>query len=200
MSTDQDSRKRKKMCRSLFSYLGKNPGTWWLSSNRLKEAADVLKDTCWSKERKHKDLKTATANFRIGPVYMLLMGMAIEAALKAIMVSQNSKLIEEQRITKDFNFTTHKLKDLWSQTGLSKIKCRQNDSLLDRLENFLVTFGRYPVSTTKHNMDTMIGSSFHEEPDFAEVTRLWVFLEKHLKKTSPELFEEENSKKDNNKS
>jgi len=197
MLTDQELDKKK--CRCLFSYLGENPGTWWLSSSRLKDAADTLRDTCWPKEKKHHDLKAATADFRIGPVYMLLMGMAIEAALKTIMVSQNPQLIEQQRISKDCGFSTHHLKDLWGWSGLNRVKSRQHDSLLDRLESFVVTFGRYPVSSTKHNMNTMIGSSFHGEPDFDKVTGLWVFLEKHLKKAIPTLFEDEDSKQDNDK-
>jgi len=195
MLTDQEL--DKKRCRSLFSYLGENPGTWWLSSSRLKDAADTLQDTCWPKEKKHHDLKAATADFRIGPVYMLLMGMAIEDALKAIIVAIDGECIGDQRISKDF--ATHHLKDLWGWADLNKVKSRQRDSLLDRLESFVVTFGRYPVSSTKHNMNTMIGSSFHGEPDFDKVTGLWVFLEKHLKKAIPTLFEEEDSKQDNDK-
>jgi len=197
MSTDPES--IEKNCRSLFSYLGTNPGTWWLSSSRLKEAADTLRDTHWPEERKHKDQKASTADFRIGPVYMLLMGMAIEAALKAIMVSRNHNLIEEQRISKKFNFATHDLKGLWGWAGLSKVKCRQHDTLLDRLEIYVVTFGRYPVSKIKRNMDTMIGSSFHGQTDFNKVTKLWVFLEKHLKKSIPTLFEEDDLKHNSHK-
>ena len=79
----RDVEAMKKTCRSLFHYLGKNPGTWWLSSLRLKEAADVLRDTCWPKDRKPYDSDAAAADFTLGPVYMLLMGMAVEAALKA---------------------------------------------------------------------------------------------------------------------
>jgi hypothetical protein len=192
MFIDQES--RKKICRSLFSYLGENPGSWLLSSSRLKKSADTLRDTCWPKEKKHHDLNAATADFRIGPVYMLLMGMAIEDALKAIIVASNGECIGDQRISKDF--ATHHLKDLWGWAGLNRVKSRQRDSLLDRLESFVITFGRYPVSSTKHKMNTMIGSSFHGETDFDKVNRLWVFLEKHLKKAIPTLFEKKNSKQD----
>ena len=190
MSTNQELAKNR--CRSLFNYLGENPGTWWLSSSRLKEAADTLRETCWPKKKQNRDLNTATADFRIGPVYMLLMGMAIEDALKAIIVAQNDNCIEEEYISKDFG--THNLKNLWDRTGLSKVQIRKHNSLLDRLESFVVTFGRYPITRTKHNMNTMIGSSFHGDPDFDKVTRLWNFIEKHLKKTIPTLFEKKNSK------
>jgi len=190
MFTDQES--SKKICRSLFSYLGKNPGTWLLSSSRLKEAADTLRDTRWPKEKKHRDLNAATANFRIGPVYMLLMGMAIEDALKAIIVAQDDECIGEDVISKDF--ANHHLKALWSKAGIHKYT--KDDRLLDRLESFVVTFGRYPVSCNKQNMNTMINSSFHGDPDFDKVNRLWTFLEKHLKTEIPTLFKEEDSKQD----
>jgi hypothetical protein len=175
MSTDEES--RKKTCRSLFSYLGRNPGSWWLSSTRLKDAADALRDTCWPKEKKQHDLKAATANFRLGPVYMLLMGMAIEDALKTIIVAQDDECIRKKVLSKDF--ATHDLKVLWSKAGLNR--CR-DERLLGRLQNFVVSFGRYPVSRTEDYMDTMMGSSFHAEPDFDKVTRLWTFLEQHATK------------------
>jgi len=188
-----DPEPRKKTCRSLFSYLGKNPGTWWLSSSRLKQAADSLRDACWPKEKKYRDLNAATADFRIGPVYMLLMGMAVEDALKAIIVVQDDECIEEEGLSNDF--AKHDLRGLCSKAGLRRY--RQDDRLLDRLGSFIVTFGRYPVSRKRCQMDTMIGSSFHGEPDFDNVTRLWVFLEKQLKKAIPTLFEEADSREDN---
>ena len=114
---------------------------------------------------------------------MLLVGMAIEDALKAIIVAQNDGSIGEEAISK--NIATHDLKKLWDRAGLRKAECREHDSLLDRLKNFVVTFGRYPVSKTKNNMKTMVGSSFHGDPDFDKVTRLWDFLEKHKRKAIP---------------
>lgn len=190
MFRDQESRKND--CRSLFSYLGENPGTWLVSSSALREAADTLRDTCWPKEKKHHDLKAAAADFRIGPVYMLLMGMAVEAALKAIIVAQDDECIQDDVISKDF--ANHHLKVLWSKARIHKYK--RDDPLLDRLESFVTTFGRYPVSRTKKSMNTMIGSSFHGDPDFHKVNRLWTFLEKHLKKRVPTLFEEDSKKQD----
>lgn len=189
----EDKEIRKKRCRSLFNYLGENPGTWWLSSIRLKDAADCLRDECWPNMKKHHDQKYATADFRIGPVYMLLMGMAVESGLKAIMVAKNYKLIEEQKISKNFDFNKHHLKNLWCYAGITKVKCRQLDSLLDRLENFVIAFGRYPITKNKQDMDKMIGSSFHGETDFVKVSRLWKLLENHAEKTIPALSNMENS-------
>ena len=183
MQTDKEA--RKKNCRSLFAYLGKNPRTWWLSSNRLKEAADVLRDSCWPKKKKRHDQEAATADFRLGPVYMLLTGLAVEDALKAILVAENPHLVEEQRISTDL--ATHDLRDLWGRAGLPR--CRQHDQLLDCLKSF-VTFARYPVSKTKQSMGTMIEASFQEESDFAAVTRLWASMERHMKKSIPGLIEE----------
>lgn len=172
--------------RSLFTYLGKNPGPWWLSSLRLKEAADVLRNNCWPSERKDRDPDAATADFHIGPVYMLLMGMAVEAALKAVLVKQKPDLVGEKGISK--SLTNHHLAKLWNIAGLSRVRSRQCDHLLDRLENCLVIFGRYPVSKEAGGMGKMTNSSFQGPLHFDQVTRLWGRLESHVKKVMPELF------------
>jgi len=187
MSTDSES--MGESCNLLFSYLGENPGTWWLSSSRLKQAADTLRDNCWPEKRKHRDLKTATADFRFGPVYMLLMGMAIEAALKAVLVAEHPELIEPQGISK--TLATHHLRDLWARAGLARPNSQQRDSLLGRLESFVVIFGRYPVPKSERSMDRAKGSCFHADPDFDDVTRLWVSLENQMKKALPEAFNED---------
>jgi hypothetical protein len=173
-------------CHCLFDYLGKNPGPWWLSSLRLKEAADTLRNTCWPKERKHDDPEVARADFRVGPVYMLLMGMAVEAGLKAILVAQKPDLVDAGRISE--SLTNHRLADLWKRGGLSGIRSRQSDRLLDRLENCLVIFGRYPVPRTAESMKKMMNSSFQGQLHFDQLAQLWARLEKHAKKTMPELF------------
>ncbi len=183
-----DTELTEETCRSLFGYLGQNPGPWWLSSLRLKEAADTLRDNCWSKDREHHDVEAATADFRIGPVYMLLMGMALEAALKAILVAKNPDLVGQQKISKTIG--NHRLRNLWNIAGLGKVHCRQEDSLLDRLENCVVIFGRYPVSRKAGDMEKIMNSSFQGQLHFGQVARLWARLEKHVKKTIPELFNE----------
>jgi hypothetical protein len=171
---------------SLFRYLGKNPGPWWLSSLRLKEAADTLRDTCWAKERKHHDLDAARADFYIGPVYMLLMGMAVEAALKTILVAKNPALVDSEGISK--SLANHHLAKLWSLADLGTVECRERDSLLDHLENCVVVFGRYPVSKTPNGMSKMMNCSFQGDLHFEQVAGLWADLEKHMRQTIPELF------------
>ncbi len=184
-----DSRPPENTYRSLFTYLGKNPGPWWLSALRLKEAADVLRNSCWPSERKDRDSDAATADFRIGPVYMLLMGMTVEAALKAVLVKQKPSLVGEKGITN--SLTNHHLAKLWNIAGLSRVRSRQDDHLLDRLENCLVIFGRYPVPRTADGMKKMMNSSFRGPLHFDQVTRLWDRLESHAKKVMPELFDAE---------
>lgn len=187
-----DSELSEETCHSLFGYLGKNPGPWWFSSLKLKEAADTLHKTCWPDKRKHHDIDAATADSRIGPVYMLLMGMAVEAALKAILVAKNPHLIGNGKI--DTSIANHHLRKLWDLAGLGKVHCKQEDSLLDRLENCLVIFGRYPVPRNALNMKKMLNSSFQGQLHFEQVARLWARLEKHAKKTIPDLFNEATEK------
>jgi hypothetical protein len=145
-----------------------------------------LRNNCWPNERKDHDLDAATADFRIGPVYMLLMGMSVEAALKAILVKQKPDLVDAERISA--SLTNHRLVGLWNRAGLSRVKSRQHDRLLDRLENCLVIFGRYPVSRTAADMQKMMNSSFQGPLHFDQVAQLWARLERHAKKMMPELF------------
>ena len=181
-----DSKTTESMYRSLFRYLGKNPGAWWLSSLRLREAADTLRNTCWPKEPRHKDLETARADFRVGPVYMLLMGMAMEAALKAILVARKPDLVDARRISK--SLTNHRLADLWNRAGLGRVRSRQRNCLLDRLENCLVIFGRYPVSRTADDMERIMNSSFQGQLHFDQVAGLWACIERYVRRTIPDLF------------
>jgi hypothetical protein len=184
MRTDSESMKN--MSRSLFRYLGKGPGPWWLSALRLKKAADTLRNTCWPRERRHHDLGAAEADFYVGPVYMLLMGMAVEAALKAILVTQKPDLVGTERILG--SLTNHRLAELWGRAGLSRVRSRQHDRLLDRLENCLVIFGRYPVPKKADDMEKITNSSFQGQLHFDQLTQLWGRLEHHAKKMMPELF------------
>jgi len=188
MYTDMytDSESMQKTCDRFFLDLGKNPGTWWLSALRLKEGADTLRNACWPKERKHNDLDAAGADFRLGPVYMLLVGMAVEAALKATLVAKKPDLVDAKGISK--SLTNHHLAKLWNLAGLSRLGSRHRDSLLDRLENCVVVFGRYPVSKTPDGMEKMANSSFQGQLHFDQVARLWTYLETHVRKTIPELF------------
>ncbi len=181
-----DSEPTEEERRSLFEFLGKHPGPWWLSSLRLKEAADVLRSHCWPEKRKYHDIDAALADFYIGPVYMLLMGMAIEAALKTILVAKDPALVGKEKIPQTIG--NHHLKKLWNLAGVDRVRSRQRDSLLERLEICLVVFGRYPVSKKADGMAQMWKSIFQGELHFDQITRLWASLEKHMRKINPELF------------
>jgi len=114
------------------------------------------------------------------------MGMAVEAALKAVLVKQKPSLVGEKGITE--SLTNHHLAKLWNIAGLSRVRSRQYDHLLDRLENCLVIFGRYPVPRTADGMKKMMNSSFQGQLHFDQLARLWLRLENHVKKVIPELF------------
>jgi len=177
----------------LFYYLGGSPGPWWLSSCRLKKAADILQDTCWPKTDIHADLDGATADFQLGPVYMLLMGMAIEAALKAAIVAMDNNIIGRATQGIPKKFATHSLTYLWNWAGLNRVKSRQISACCTRLQEFVTTFGRYPVTRSKCQMAQTTRYSFHADPDLHNVERLWQSVEKRLKEVAPELFEENSS-------
>lgn len=160
----------------LFDYLGKNPNTWAISAERLKLSADILRRSEWpDPPNVHKDTYVYP-NFMIGPVYMMLFGFATECLLKAMYVAKFSKEWQKGKLPKALK--THDLNKLWSEVGLRK--CDQYIALLETLGNYTVTFGRYPITLKKEQMETIYGASF-SPIKFTSTERLWVFLVKHAK-------------------
>jgi len=119
---------------------------------------------------------------------MLLMGMALEAALKAVLVADRPDLITGETIPK--NLAHHRLAELWSTAGLRRARGSGRYCPLERLESFLVTFGRYPISRTANGMKKLKGATFNGQIDFAHVERLFAQLAKHVEVKVPQLCDE----------
>jgi hypothetical protein len=115
-------------------------------------------------------------------VYMMLLGMAVENVLKAMLVAKNPALVESQKLATEFK--THDLLSLWERLGLRR--CETYDRLLRRLRAFIDAFGRYPVTALKRDMDSMIGCTFHGRTDFTATDRLWRWLLKRLYDVCPQ--------------
>lgn len=173
----------KKVARELFDYLGKNPGTWALSAERLKKAADGLRQSAWPPERGWHDTQAATADFIIGPVYMMLMGFAVENVLKAMIIAREPENVEDQKLSK--LICQHDLCRLWDCVGLTR--CAEYERELRCLETFAVSFGRYPVTKLKRDMDSMLSAGFHGEVHFPVMDRLWGFLQRKFAELSPDI-------------
>ena len=76
-----------------FAVLASHPLAWEITADRLKEAADSLRDAHWPTERQDRDARAAVADFQVGPVYMMLIGMAVEALVKGILVAKRPELV-----------------------------------------------------------------------------------------------------------
>lgn len=172
-----------KLSRGLFEYLGTNPGRWVLSAERLKNAADSLRESCWPSEREWHDSEAALADFMIGPVYMMLMAFAIENLLKAMIIKREPNLVEKQKLAKSIR--KHDLNEYSGRLGLRQ--CPQYHHLLKRLEMFAVSWGRYPVTAIKRDMDSMLHAHFNGDADFESVQSLWGFLRKKLRELLPDM-------------
>lgn len=173
-----DMQEFEKYHKQSFSSLAKDPESWLNSAQNLKNAADVLRNSCWPKKRRFHDLKAAKSDFLMGPVYMLLAGLAVETLIKGIIVGIEPKLVEEQKLSPEL--TRHDLLKLYKRAGLIENALQNN--LLLRLQNYVQNFGRYPVTRTKQTMEKKAQTRFSGETDFRSIDRLWDFLYKEIQK------------------
>ena len=60
------------------------------------------------------------------------------------------------------------------------MKSKANYNLLLRLQNYVVIFGRYPVTKTKQDMQKLIDTRFAGQTDPNNINRLWNFLVKSI--------------------
>ena len=152
-------------------------------SGLLKMAADGLRQSSWPSKGEWHETDAAVADFMIGPAYMMLMGFAVEDTLKAMIIAREPEIVEEEELPK--SICTHDLGKLWERVGLPR--CSEYNRLLTRLHTFIVSFGRYPVSRLKRDMDTVLDAHFYGESDFPGMERLWAFLQKKLSELCPEI-------------
>ena len=181
MTCEPDRMKRS--ARRPFGDLARDPGTWALSATRLKRAADQLRQSAWPEARRRNDVLAATADFMIGPVYMMLMGLAVENVLKAMVIAREPGNVEEQKLST--LICQHDLRRLWHRVGLRR--CPEYDRELTRLETFVVSLGRYPVTKLKRDMDRTVGAGFHGQAAFPTMDRLWVFLQREFTNLCPDI-------------
>jgi hypothetical protein len=163
--------------RDSWHSLSIDPKAWLMSAEHLKTAADALhRSSLWPAKREPYDQKYAVADFHYGPVYMLLAGLAIETLIKGIIVAKHPDFVKQQKLSGEL--TNHNLIDLYRTAGLMKSK--DHDDLLLRLQNYVVIFGRYPVTKTKQDMQKMIDTRFAGQTDPNRIDRLWNFLVKRI--------------------
>jgi len=163
----------KKFHRDSWHSLSKDPKAWLRSARRLKTAADALhKSSLWPAKREPYDQKSAVADFHYGPVYMLLAGLPIETLIKGIIVATHPDFVKQQKLSGEL--TNHNFIDLYQTAGL--VKSKEHYNLLLRLQNYVVIFGRYPVTKTKKDMQKLNDTRFAGQTDPDKIDRLWNFL------------------------
>jgi len=163
--------------RDSWHSLSVDPKTWLMSAEHLKSAADALhKSSLWPAKKEPYDQKSAVADFHYGPVYMLLAGLAIETLIKGIIVAKHPDFVRQQKLSGEL--TNHNLIDLYRTADLMKSK--DTDNLLLRLQNYVVIFGRYPVTKTKQDMQKLTDTLFSGQTDPDRIDRLWNFLVKRI--------------------
>jgi len=172
-------------CRQCWRKYAKDPDAWFCSAEALKSAADILRNNGWPRNRSYHNLNAAGSDACYGPVYMLISGLAIETLIKGIMIAENendddNNLVEQQRLAKEI--TKHHLVELFQKTHIRKHKS-DNDLLL-RVQNYIETFGRYPVTKYKHDMAKRAHTHFCNI-DFGKVDRFWNRLLAHYRQTMP---------------
>jgi len=151
--------------------------TWLMSAEHLKTAADALhKSSLWPARGELYDQKSAVADVHYGPVYMLLAGLAIETLIKGIIIAKHPDFVKQQKLSGEL--TNHNLIDLYQTAGLMKSNDHYN--LLLRLQNYVVIFGRYPVTKTKQDMQKLTDTRFAGQTDPNRIDRLWNFLVKRI--------------------
>ena len=171
------SQEFEKYYRDSWHSLAIDPKAWLMSAEHLKSAADALhKSSLWPSRREPYDQKSAVADFHYGPVYMLLAGLAIETLIKGIIVARHPDFIEQQKLSGEL--THHDLTELYQTAGLMIIKA--HDNLLLRLQNYVVIFGRYPVTKTRQDMQRLTDTRFAGQTDPKKIDSLWDFLVKRI--------------------
>jgi len=128
--------------RRMFREGGGDPSSWLYNAEALIRAARSLLPMMDADHRKLAD-PTVTTGFEapIAPIYMLLVGLAIENLLKGIYVARNPTTCSSDRLPREL--TQHKTIEFCERLGLSISQAE--GLLLERIETFVVWAGRYPI-------------------------------------------------------
>jgi hypothetical protein len=137
-----DQRASIDLFRTLYERASREPLAWRMASDSLRRAARTLLPVI---ENDEKVLCNQQSEDNIepplSPVYMLLVGLAIENLVKGICVANAPNIIENDRLGRGMR--THSILDLLAR---AHVTVSQEDSeLIERLEVFVNWAGRYPI-------------------------------------------------------
>jgi hypothetical protein len=134
-----------------------NPRSWKLEAESLKRAADILWETWEQDWRYNQTLKVGDeCQPPVGSIAMMLFGFCIENLVKSILASKNRMLDEKGK----FKERTHDLLKLFEK---AEVKLDNDENyLVERLEQFIIWAGRYPIPLKAENKRprTLSGGGF----------------------------------------
>jgi hypothetical protein len=126
----------------MFRDGGGDPSSWGYSAEALMRAARGLLPTMEA-DRRSLDDPTVVTGFEapVVPIYMLLVGLAIENLAKGIYVARHPTACSSDNLPGEL--ATHKAIELLESLDMSLSQAEV--SLLERIETFVLWAGRYPI-------------------------------------------------------
>lgn len=129
--------------RRLFSNAATEPRAWQASADSLLRAARAMIPLMERDTSVASDPAAVSFDPPVAPVYMLLVGLAVENLAKGVQVARMQAALSGDKLAKDLK--THSLFDLLKDVGL---ELDEYDAyLVERLEVFVAWAGRYPIPT-----------------------------------------------------
>jgi len=126
----------------MFREGGGDPSSWLYSAEALMRAARGLLPTMEADKRRLVDPTPATGfEAPVTPIYILLVGLAIENLVKGIYVARNPTACSSDNLPSEL--TKHKTIEFFERLDLSFSQAEGH--LLERIETFVLWAGRYPI-------------------------------------------------------
>jgi hypothetical protein len=126
----------------VFQGVATDPRHWLGYARSLKLAASILQPHFDNEPASQKGQRTKAGEPRISPIYFLLVGFAIENYAKAISVIRDPDVVSKGKLVR---LKSHSLLGLLSGIGFRLSP--EEDELVERLEEFVLWAGRYPIPT-----------------------------------------------------
>ncbi len=177
---------RNKLFRWTYESAAVDPRQWLNYARSLKSAADLLSPT-FQKELDAPYSPPKKNNFKtsIGQIYLMMVGFSVENYLKGIYITEDSNVIKDDRLIK---LNRHGLLQLMSELKFKLTK--KEIDLVERLEEFVLWAGRYPIPTKferlipkKHREGTKFAFIVYSlSTDIEVASKLLLKLDKKLSK------------------
>ena len=170
--------------------VAKLPGAWRSTAIGLKRSSDIIWEKWFGIFSRLEGGKIAKASpqevgdvYHLLPSFLLLAGLAIENALKGLLISKEPS-IADFKVKWDVGQGGHDLRDLFERSVLRPTN--EEGEFLDALTQAVLWSGRYPVPKRHANefeIGIPLGPFFHNIDIASTVSRI-----SELKKTLDNLY------------